>query len=59
MVEVSDRKVEAAGPSPTPLAPFAAEADLIRHLRAERPVEIHAEALEAALRPPPTPQRPR
>ncbi|WP_420457499.1 hypothetical protein [Rubrivirga sp.] len=55
VVEVSDRRAEAAGPSPPPpLAPFAAEADLVRRQRAERPVEIHAEALEVALRPPPT-----
>ncbi len=56
VVRVAERRTEAAGDAASPLAPFVAEADLIRRLRAERPVEINEKALEAAVQPPAVPQ---
>ncbi|PAP77135.1 hypothetical protein BSZ37_12205 [Rubrivirga marina] len=59
VLRVADRAVEATGDAADALAPFAAEAGLIERLRAERPIEIHEEALAAVLRPPPVPTAPR
>ncbi len=56
VISVSDRRTEVTGSGADALAPFVAEADLVRRLRAERPVVIHEGRLADALRPPPVPQ---
>lgn len=56
LVRVSDRRVEADGSGAEALAPFAAEADLLRRLRRERPLDINAEAVRRVTTPPPAPQ---
>ena len=56
VIRVADRRTEVAASGAEAIAPFAAEADLIRRLRAERPVKIDDEALAEALRPPPLPR---
>jgi len=56
VVRVLDRRTVAAGTGVEALVPFAAEADLVRRLRAERPVVVHEDRLAEALRPPPVPR---
>ncbi len=56
VVQVSDRRTEAAGTGVETLAPFAAEADLVRRLRQERPVEIDEAAVRRVTTPPVVPQ---
>ncbi len=56
VVRVSDRRTEAAGSGAETLAPFAAEADLLRRLRSERPVTRDADAIRRVTTPPSVPQ---
>ena len=56
VIAVADRRTEATGSGADALAPFAAEADLLRRLRAERPVTVHEDVLAEVVRPPSVPQ---
>ena len=55
VLQVSDRRLEAEGTGADALAPFAAEAELLRRLRRDRPVEIRDEALRRVTTPPSVP----
>ena len=56
VVRVAARRAEASGSGADVLAPFVPEADLLRRLRAERPLVIHEDALARVIRPPSVPQ---
>lgn len=55
-LRVSDRRVEASGTGAEALAPFAAEADLLRQLRRDRPVTINDRAMRRVVTPTAVPQ---
>lgn len=52
ILQVTDRRVEAKGSGAEALAPFVAEADLLRRLHRERPVERNRQAFERVTTPP-------
>ncbi|GAB5536632.1 MAG: hypothetical protein Rubg2KO_28810 [Rubricoccaceae bacterium] len=56
VVRVSDRRAEATGTGGETLAPFAAEADLIRQLRESRPLTLREERIRQLISPPAVPE---
>ena len=57
VVRVSDRRTETEASGAETLAPFAAEADLVKRLRREHPVRPDQAQLDALTTPPPVPSR--
>ncbi len=53
---VTDRRTERGAPGGESLASFVAEADLLRRLRQERPVDVDEEQVQQLITPPAVPQ---